>query len=312
MALTPPEVVKYVIVYDDQERPTLVKMAAINDTGISIAMVFVSFNTGVDLLVELMSQSTSSHKAGGVLLQLDSRTSWLALGDETFSWTIASFISVVILILCLGFALLSIQCGCFRDGLDDDGLSYNPTPPLPPQGSHLLTPSQVFDLPEVRYLQKSYHTAQTIPIDVHNDETASGYGSNSSVEPFKPRISISSCPQNISCSICLEEFTATEKLRQLPCNHLFHTSCILPWLTQQNPSCPLCKTHVASQTEAPSSSFLSLSSSTSNNFNNVLIAPFRLLFTCCCLPLQSFLSQRFAHLDHANMQNFPEEQSLLS
>jgi RING-finger-containing ubiquitin ligase len=46
---------------------------------------------------------------------------------------------------------------------------------------------------------------------------------------------------NTTCSICLEDFTADESLRLLPCGHVFHTSCILPWLTKRATSCPLCK-----------------------------------------------------------------------
>jgi hypothetical protein len=46
---------------------------------------------------------------------------------------------------------------------------------------------------------------------------------------------------NTTCSICLEDFTPDETLRLLPCGHIFHTSCILPWLTKRATSCPLCK-----------------------------------------------------------------------
>lgn len=44
------------------------------------------------------------------------------------------------------------------------------------------------------------------------------------------------------CSICIEDFEAGEKLRLLPlCGHVFHTECIMPWLTERSGSCPLCK-----------------------------------------------------------------------
>lgn len=68
------------------------------------------------------------------------------------------------------------------------------------------------------------------------------------------------------CSICIEEFEHGERLRILPrCNHAFHTGqctsylqhyyawilftsffldCILPWLTERQGCCPLCKTPV--------------------------------------------------------------------
>jgi len=47
--------------------------------------------------------------------------------------------------------------------------------------------------------------------------------------------------RNCSCSICLEDFVAGDKLRLLPCKHLYHLECILPWLTERQSTCPLCK-----------------------------------------------------------------------
>lgn len=48
-----------------------------------------------------------------------------------------------------------------------------------------------------------------------------------------------------TCSICIEEFESGERLRMLPrCKHVFHTECILPWLTERQGCCPLCKSNV--------------------------------------------------------------------
>jgi len=49
---------------------------------------------------------------------------------------------------------------------------------------------------------------------------------------------------NAMCSICLEEYEPREKLRVLPCQHMFHTECIIPWLTERFPNCPLCKAQI--------------------------------------------------------------------
>jgi len=47
------------------------------------------------------------------------------------------------------------------------------------------------------------------------------------------------------CSICLEEFTPGELVRMLPrCEHIYHTECLLPWLTERQGCCPMCKTPV--------------------------------------------------------------------
>lgn len=44
---------------------------------------------------------------------------------------------------------------------------------------------------------------------------------------------------NVSCAICLSDFVEKEKLRRLPCGHLFHKCCVDQWL-RRNKKCPLC------------------------------------------------------------------------
>ena len=51
-----------------------------------------------------------------------------------------------------------------------------------------------------------------------------------------------------ACAICLSEFHEAEQLKQLPCSHLFHGSCIDPWLSKRN-ACPLCKQQVVPKPE---------------------------------------------------------------
>ncbi|OJJ47779.1 hypothetical protein ASPZODRAFT_15225 [Penicilliopsis zonata CBS 506.65] len=48
-----------------------------------------------------------------------------------------------------------------------------------------------------------------------------------------------------TCAICLDEFTAGESMvRELPCNHIFHSACIDRFLMQRGNFCPLCKKSV--------------------------------------------------------------------
>jgi hypothetical protein len=49
--------------------------------------------------------------------------------------------------------------------------------------------------------------------------------------------------ENFQCIICMEEFNEKEKVKLLPCGHIFHPNCIKEWLMKQK-SCPFCKSEV--------------------------------------------------------------------
>lgn len=45
---------------------------------------------------------------------------------------------------------------------------------------------------------------------------------------------------NTSCSVCWENFQLEEMVSRLPCDHIFHSTCIEPWL-QLHATCPICR-----------------------------------------------------------------------
>ncbi|KAF7818560.1 E3 ubiquitin-protein ligase SGR9, amyloplastic [Senna tora] len=47
------------------------------------------------------------------------------------------------------------------------------------------------------------------------------------------------------CVICKEEMGIGRDVCELPCQHLFHWKCILPWLKKRN-TCPCCRFHLPS------------------------------------------------------------------
>ena len=46
--------------------------------------------------------------------------------------------------------------------------------------------------------------------------------------------------KNIQCAVCLTDFENKDKVRNLPCHHVYHNDCITEWF-HNNASCPVCK-----------------------------------------------------------------------
>lgn len=53
----------------------------------------------------------------------------------------------------------------------------------------------------------------------------------------------------LQCSVCWEDFMLSEPVRQLPCQHLYHAPCIVPWL-ELHGTCPICRQNLGDQSAA--------------------------------------------------------------
>jgi len=46
------------------------------------------------------------------------------------------------------------------------------------------------------------------------------------------------------CAICLQKYKGVDIIKEFPCRHIFHKTCILKWIKSSN-KCPLCKYDIA-------------------------------------------------------------------
>ncbi|XP_004503159.1 probable E3 ubiquitin-protein ligase RHC2A [Cicer arietinum] len=68
-----------------------------------------------------------------------------------------------------------------------------------------------------------------------------------------PTIEINGCHLDMEshCAVCKEAFQLGTVVREMPCKHIYHPDCILPWLALHN-SCPVCRHELPSDNELQS------------------------------------------------------------
>ena len=59
-----------------------------------------------------------------------------------------------------------------------------------------------------------------------------------------------------SCTVCITEIPLGERAVFLPCGHLFHKDCLMPWLEQNN-TCPVCRRELPTEEDINQGSFAS-------------------------------------------------------
>ena len=50
--------------------------------------------------------------------------------------------------------------------------------------------------------------------------------------------------------MCLDAIREGEPVKRLPCGHVFHSSCIDPWLLEEKAVCPTCRKGVFDDDES--------------------------------------------------------------
>ncbi|XP_017477719.1 PREDICTED: E3 ubiquitin-protein ligase RNF126-B [Rhagoletis zephyria] len=66
-----------------------------------------------------------------------------------------------------------------------------------------------------------------------------------------PKVHVTSedVERKTQCSVCWEDFRMDEIVRRLPCTHIYHENCIVPWLDLHG-TCPICRKSLSEEDEA--------------------------------------------------------------
>ncbi|KAJ9135717.1 hypothetical protein P3X46_032869 [Hevea brasiliensis] len=156
---------------------------------------------------------------GDVLLQRAPRLYWLAVVFLAFDVFFAIFCVVlacligIALCCCLPCIIAILYAVAGQEGASEADLSM-----LPKYRFHVMDNEE----------KPIFGSGKMIPI-----ESSSGYLANERIL----------FPEDAECCICLSPYENGAELHTLPCNHHFHSTCIVKWL-KMNATCPLCKYNI--------------------------------------------------------------------
>jgi len=185
---------------------------------INLAVLHVSFNDGQTLLNIIDAEDPEVYKDGGIRLLLNSR-----------EWNVST--RAVIIWMLVTITICACFCCCIlvfvQSSFEDDEPQQTPRRPA----RRRLTLEQVRNrFPAFHFNPIKHHQNCSAPkLNNTNDD--------SDTESQQNRF----CQLSDECTICLDEFTPGVRCRQLPCEHVFHSTCIARWLIERSAVCPLCK-----------------------------------------------------------------------
>ena len=239
------------IVFDDQPE-SLVIMGKPNDhPDPPIPSVFISQHSGFVLL-----QILSYEKGQDLIIRIMPNQT----GFDWFTALIAMLFTVLtagsVLLLCFLLRLISDRVNPDAPPTAATVAERVQEPPGLPSSVLLKLPIVIFQSPKKRAAaqcddEEESHKEPLLTNSYHPDSPAKEADdslSDGSSEGWLPGVHAGETKR--CCAICLEDYGEGEKLRRLPCNHLFHTTCVDQWFGGRK-VCPVCRYPASSPSLRP-------------------------------------------------------------
>ncbi|EKM51696.1 uncharacterized protein PHACADRAFT_127496 [Phanerochaete carnosa HHB-10118-sp] len=231
---------KAVVVGGDRENPNaLLNMYSEQDpSDVTIAATYIKYWDYAELLA-LISASNTSHSG--------LRTVSLQLSTEYSAWEwyspIITFVVILLLPSILTFITLLIHRiraarAAQRDRAPEDFVHSLPWRVWTGNGW------EKHDAGLQNAEDPSEDPSSGPEPDIERDTIAQSSSREASVEP-------SWVDGQMECAICLDMFAKGDRVRVLPCNHLFHMNEIDEWLITKKKVCPICKADITKPRPAP-------------------------------------------------------------
>lgn len=247
----------------------LVNMYSTGDASdVEIASTYIKWSDYKELSL-LIHSSTTSH-AGLQTLSLMITTQYSAW--EWYS-PILTFIVILILPSCLTFVTLLIHRIRMARAAQRDRAPENIVKSFPWR----VWNGTAWEKHEGTTTQGAHSTG------AHDSDLESGPSDHSTPSPSTSHEALRHaptpwCESQVECAICLSEFVKGDRVRELPCHHIFHLEEVDSWLINRKKLCPVCKADVTqpwhlSQTNKPRAAPVNEQSSESDAISSSVVAP---------------------------------------